>query len=74
MRRYKKLIEAAKKIDSLGIKQERRAKAWQQLAIDAKKPDADRMEIERRRNELVASGVIDFGNAIEELRQALKDI
>lgn len=74
MSKYTKLIDAAKKIDELSIKQEKRTKAWQELARDARKPDANRKEIERRRSELDASRVIDFGNAIAELRQALKAI
>lgn len=74
MGKYTKLVEAAKKIDELSIKQEQRTKAWQELARDARKPSADRKEIERRKSELDASRVIDFGNAIAELRQALKAI
>jgi hypothetical protein len=67
-----KLIAAAKKIDTLAEKQEARTKAWQQLASDARKPGADRHDIDRRRRELDATRVIDFGNAINELRQALR--
>ena len=74
MSKYTRLVEAAKKIDALSVKQEQRTKAWQELARDARKPDADRKEINRRRSELDASRVIDFGNAISELRQALKSI
>ena len=66
-----KLIAAAKQIDKLAEKQEERSKAWHRLAIDARKPGADRHEIQRRKMELDASQVVDFSTAIEELRAAL---
>jgi hypothetical protein len=66
-----KLIESAKKIDQLAQQQEERSKAWQQLAKDARE-GLDRKEVERRKRELDASRVIDFGTAIAELRAALR--
>jgi hypothetical protein len=74
MGKYTKLIEAAKKIEELSVKQEQRTKAWQELARDARNPNIDRKEIDCRKSELDASRVIDFGNAIAELRHALKAI
>lgn len=68
------LIKAAKKIDALAQKQEQRSKAWQALARDARNPDIDRLEIQRRKSELDAGQVVDFGTAIDELRYALKKI
>lgn len=66
-----KLIEAAKRIDKLARIQERRTKEWQRLAKDAKDLTIPRKEIERRRSQLDSIEVIDFGDAIEELREAL---
>lgn len=68
-----KLIEAAKEIDQLAKQQKAKSKAWHQLAADARKPDADKREIELRRQELDlgASVVTDYGTAIEKLRHAL---
>jgi hypothetical protein len=66
-----KLIEAAIEIDRLAEKNEARANAWQALAADARKPDADHHEIERRRKALDASVVVDFSTAIDRLRAAL---
>jgi hypothetical protein len=67
-----KLIEAAKEIAYLAEKNEARSKAWQELAIDSRKPEIDRREIERRRVALDASKVVDFGTAIDKLRHILK--
>jgi hypothetical protein len=66
-----KLIAAAKEIDALAEKSSARSKAWQELAHDAKKPDADRREIDKRRQSLDAGVVVDFGTAIQHLRNAL---
>lgn len=71
---YEKLVNAAKRIDELCLKQEERTKAWAELARDARKPDADRVSILKRRNQLDASGVIDFSDAVQELRIALRGI
>jgi len=69
-----KLIAAAREIDELAAKQQARAKAWQELAADARKPGADTREIEARRQELELSAavVVDYGTAIEKLRHALR--
>lgn len=67
-----KLIEAAWEIDRLAEKNEARSKAWRDLAADARKPDADRKDIERRSSALDASEVVDFSTAIDRLRHALK--
>jgi tRNA A37 threonylcarbamoyladenosine modification protein TsaB len=64
------LIDAAKEIDALAIKQEKRSEAFQQLAIDARN-GLNYKEVQRRKNELDPSKVIDFGNAIRRLRNAL---
>jgi hypothetical protein len=40
----------AREIDRLAETQEARAKAWQDLAVYARQPDADRRQIERRRH------------------------
>lgn len=66
-----KLIEAAHEIDRLSEKSATRSKAWQVLAADAKKPDADKRDIERRRQALDAGVVVDFSTAIDRLRAAL---
>lgn len=67
-----KLIEAAKEIDSLAAKQEARTKAWSDLARDARKTDAVRSDIIRRRRELDECEVVDFSTAIDNLRTALR--
>ena len=66
-----KLIAAAKEIDELAQKAAARSKAWQDLALDAKNPDIDRKEIQRRRMALDETVVVDFGTAIEHLQAAL---
>jgi len=66
-----KLIVAAKEIDALAEKRSARSKAWQKLAHDAKQPDADRRDIERRRQAMDAGVVIDFGTSIANLQSAL---
>lgn len=71
---YEKLVNAAKRIDELYLKQEERTKAWAELARDARKPDADRESILKRRSQLDAGGVIDFTGAVQELRIALRGI
>jgi len=68
-----KLIAAAKEIDGLAEKAEARTKAWQLLAHDARNPDVDRSEIERRKAELDAGQTVDFSSAIQRLRLALHD-
>ena len=67
-----KLIAAAEEIDRLADKQQARTRAFQQLAIDARKPDADREDILRRKQALDVTQVVDFGTAIADLRAALK--
>lgn len=68
------LIKAARRIDDLAIKQEQRTKEWKELATDARKPDADRVEILKRKKRLDSIGVIDFSSAVQELRIALRAI
>lgn len=71
---YEKLVNAAKRIDELCLKQEQRTKEWKELATDARKPDADRVEILKRKKRLDSIGVIDFSDAVQELRIALRGI
>lgn len=67
-----KLIEAAKRIDNLAELQEARTKEWERLAAEARN-GLDRDEVNKRKAKLdSAVNVIDFGDAIAELRYALK--
>ncbi len=66
------LIQAAWDIDRLAESNEARSKAWRELAAYARKPGADRQDIERRRCALDASVVVDFSTAIARLRHALR--
>ncbi len=65
------LIAAAWEIDSLAEKRAERVRAWQDLANDAKNPDADPRDIARRKQELDAGVVVDLSGAIDRLRNAL---
>ena len=69
-----KLIKAARKIDALKKKLDERTNAWQQLSSDARKPDAKKQDIDRRKKELdwlAINKAIDFEPAIQELQEAL---
>jgi len=68
------LIIAADKIDALAQKQHDMSKAWQKLAKDARNPEIDIAEIQRRKSQLDEAHVVDFGSAIDELRLTLKKI
>jgi hypothetical protein len=67
-----KLIEAAKKIDKLAELREASTKEWAKLAAEARS-GLDRNEVNKRKMKLdSAVNVIDFGDAIAELRRALR--
>lgn len=71
-----RLVEAAKEIDSLSVKQEEKSKRMQELARlckDASEKD-DQVEIRKLQAESRSLNitVIDFGGAVNRLRKALK--
>ena len=66
-----KLIEAAKKIEQLHIKQIERSKLFQQLARDSRSGNFTRQEIESRKQKLDMSLVVNFSDPIEDLIKAL---
>ena len=65
------LIKAAEHIDQLAETQSLRTNAWAKLAKDSRE-GATKEEIRVRRSRLDASLVVDFGEAIKELRNALR--
>lgn len=67
----RQLIKTAREIDQLAETQRERTEALARLAHDAKQPDADRDEIQRRKAALDATNVVDFGDAIQRLQTAL---
>ncbi|NOR64937.1 MAG: hypothetical protein GQ468_02860 [Candidatus Scalindua sp.] len=64
------LIKAAKSLDQLAETQSLRTQAWAKLAKDSRE-GATKEEVRIRRAKLDSSLVIDFGQAIRELREAL---
>ena len=66
-----KLIKAAKEIEQLNEKSKARSKAWRDLASDARKLFANRLDIERRHAQLDAGVVVDYSTAIDNLINAL---
>lgn len=67
-----RLLAAAERIKELNDANKARTKAWQQLACDARRPGADRADIERRKQHLDVTKVVDFSTAIDDLCDALK--
>lgn len=71
-----KLIEAAKEIDRLAKLQEERSKKLQQLASKARKYSDEGRIFELRavqsEAKMLSITVVDFSNAINDLRRALK--
>jgi hypothetical protein len=66
-----KLIAAATKIDKLAELKEARTREWAKLAADARN-GLNRDEVNNRKTKLDNIVIIDFGDAIAELRRALK--
>ena len=68
-----KLIIAAKEIDRLAKAQEERTKHLQNLAYKARHVEPNSEEHRRIKSQINTSPVVtDFGNAISDLRKALK--
>ncbi|HAR38253.1 MAG TPA: hypothetical protein DCS09_06615 [Porphyromonadaceae bacterium] len=66
-----KLVSAAKEIERLRNKSKERTEAWLKLAADAKSGNFDRKEIDRRKQALDVSNVVNFDDAINDLSSAL---
>ncbi len=71
-----KLVAAAKEIDRISILQEEKTKRYQELARQSKEAheNGDQAKIRKVQDESrqLSITVIDFGNAINDLRKALK--